>query len=438
MIAVLDPQQMRGSEVEEIRQSIATAREAQRDWARLTIADRAARIGRLRPLLANFATELAQVTAQIHGRPVAEKMVSEVLPLLEAVRFLARNAPCILREKHFGSARRPLWLQGSSFVVERRPFGVVLIVGPANYPLFIPAVQMLHALVAGNSVVIKPASDASSPLIFLVEQLMRRSDISPDLVQILPEAIEAASDAVRCGVDKAIFTGSSENGRLFLRELAKKNTPSVMELSGADAVYVRADADVSLAAKAIAFGTRLNAGHTCMAPHAIVVHQSVAQPLRDALRDLAVEADPLFEVQNDAEALEVSSFDEHGLGAAIFSRDESAARAFARQLTTGFATINDIIVPTADPRFPFGGVRRSGFGVTRGGEGLLEMTYPQSVAIRRTRFLPHLDEPQETDAELFASFIALAHGRGVRRRFDALRRVITAARVRRKRKAPAV
>jgi aldehyde dehydrogenase (NAD+) len=71
----------------------------------------------------------------------------------------------------------------------------------------------------------------------------------------------------------------------------------------------------------------------------------------------------VFPVANDSEALEVAAIDEHGLGAAVFSRDEDAARRFAQQLMTGFVTINDIIVPTADPRLPFGGTRASGLGL---------------------------------------------------------------------------
>jgi hypothetical protein len=74
-------------------------------------------------------------------------------------------------------------------------------------------------------------------------------------------------------------------------------------------------------------------------------------------------------------------------------------------------TINDLIVPTADPRMPFGGVKASGFGSTRGEEGLLEMTFPHVVAIRRGSARPHFDEPAPGDARLFSAFIRAAHGR---------------------------
>ncbi len=279
---------------------------------------------------------------------------------------------------------------------------------------------MLHALAAGNAVLIKPAESASAPIEQFVEQILARSDIPPQLVQILPETPEAARQAVRCGIDKAIFTGSSENGRHFLAELAQQNTPTVMELSGADSVFVRADADVDLASKAIAFGLRLNAGDTCMAPASIIAHENIATELTAKLQSLGIATDGLFIVSDDAQALEIAALEEYGLGASIFSRDESAAQALAGRLKTGFVTINDLIVPTADPRFPFGGVRGSGFGTTRGEEGLLEMTYPQAIATRRTRFLPHLDPAQPGDENLFAAFIRAAHGKGFRARLSSL------------------
>jgi len=431
MIAMLDQRKRLQSDDEQVLSAIATARGAQAAWAERPTKARAKLIGSLRPLLARHGNDLAQAAASIGDRPVAEKLVSEVLPLLEACRFLEKDTARVLREKRFGAAGRPLWLHGTSFEVERKPFGVVLIVGPGNYPLFIPMVQALHALAAGNAVVIKPAESTSSLLSLFLDLVFAGSDIPSDLVQLLPETPEAAQAAARCGIDKAIFTGSTENGRAFLTELAKQNIPSVMELSGADAVFVREDADIQLAAKAIAFGSRLNAGNTCMAPHAVIVNQKVAVRLGEALRKLGVAPLGIIPASDDAQALEIAAFDEHGLGASIFSRDEKAARAFASRLATGFVTINDIIVPTADPRFPFGGVRGSGFGVTRGAEGLLEMTYPQAVAVRRGRFLPHLEPAQEGDEELFKAFIECVHRQGWRVRLQSLATLVRLTRERR-------
>lgn len=395
-----------------MKEILAAARVAQRRWVATPLRQRLAVIRELRFAIAGHAAELAALAAAPNERPTAEKLTAEVVPLLDACRFLERNARRLLRAKKFGARGRPLWLHGSSFVVERRPFGVVLVVGPGNYPLFLPAVQCLQAIVAGNAVLLKPAENSTVPMNWLVEKLRGLDSVDRDLIQILPETPATARQAVEAGVDKVIFTGSSENGRDFLGRLAEYNTPGVFELSGCDFVVVRHDADLERAAKAIAFGRRLNAGATCTAPQAVLAHETVSIGLTSRLRQLGLEDLEVTAFADDHAALLLVQENEFGLGASIFSADENGARALARQMPTGFVTINDLIVPTADPRFPFGGVRQSGFGSTRGAEGLLEMTYPQAVSLRRGRWLPHLDEAKRGDEAIFAAYIQMAYGRG--------------------------
>ncbi|CAN5617035.1 hypothetical protein BH18VER2_BH18VER2_00600 [soil metagenome] len=412
-----------------MKEIIAAARFAQRRWATNSLRQRLAVIAQLRVAIADNATRLAQLAATPNERPVAEKLTSEVIPLLDACRFLERKAARILRPEKFGARGRPLWLRGHSFSVERRPFGVFLIVGPGNYPLFLAGVQLLQALVAGNAVLLKPAEGCSAPLQWLIDQLLERRLIDRDLVQILPEPPASAQEAVRAGVDKVFFTGSSENGRGFLALLAEQNTPGIFELSGADLVIVRQDADLERAAKAIAFGRRLNAGDTCMAPHSVLVHENARIGLTSRLQELGLGELEVRAFADDHAALVLARENSYGLGASIFSADEEAARILARQLPTGFVTINDLIAPTADPRFPFGGVRESGFGTTRGAEGLRESTYPHVIALRRGRALPHLEETKTGDEKLFSAYARLAYGRG-RERLQALRDFLRAARQR--------
>ncbi len=174
-------------------------------------------------------------------------------------------------------------MQGVSFTVQRQPFGVVLVIGPGNYPLFLPAVHSLHALVAGNAVLLKPAPDTRE-VSLLFARLTREAGLDPALLTVLGESIEAAHDAIAHGVDKVIFTGSSENGREVLFTLAETNTPSVMELSGQDAAIVFADADLDLVVRALHFAARLNNGETCIAPRRLIVAQPVADDLRATRR----------------------------------------------------------------------------------------------------------------------------------------------------------
>ena len=296
-------------------------------------------------------------------------------------------------------------MQGVTFQVQRQPFGTVLVIGPGNYPLFLPGVHALHALVAGNAVLLKPAPSAGQVALAFA-RLTAAAGLPGGLLTVLPESIGAARNSIASGVDKVIFTGSSTNGRDILTLLARSNTPSVMELSGEDFVIVLDDADLDLVARALRFGARLNGGETCIAPRRIVAVHSIADDLESRAPLLPVER-----VRDAAAAIQRVNAADYALGASLFSRDIPQARALAERIKTGFVVINDLIVPTADPRMPFGGVKASGFGTTRGEEGLLEMTFPHVVALRRGRAHPHFDEPAAEDAHLFSTYLRLAHGR---------------------------
>ncbi|MDQ2867579.1 MAG: aldehyde dehydrogenase family protein [Verrucomicrobiota bacterium] len=409
-----------------IARALASARSAQTKWREISVTQRAEIIGRLRHALAENSDALAESVAQTTGRPASEKIVSELLPLIEAAHWLQTEAPEILKTRYEGRRGRPRWLGGVTLEISRRPFGVVLVVAPRNYPLFLPAVNALHALAAGNAVLLKPAPNCTAT-IARFREIVLSVGLDAALFQILPENVEAAVDAVHAGVDLVVFTGSSTHGRELLQHLALHNTPSIMELSGADNVFVRADADLARAAGAIAFALDLNGGNTCIVPHRVYVHASASRELRARLAQLGA-AIPLHEVASDEEAVALVAHDEYGLGTSIFSTDEKAARALAKKLPTGFVTINDLIVPTSDPRFPFGGVRASGFGTTRGREGLLALTIPHALAISRAKRLRHLDPLPRNPREIFLALVSLLHGRSWRKRGRAFFKLMKAAR----------
>jgi len=88
----------------------------------------------------------------------------------------------------------------------------------------------------------------------------------------------------------------------------------------------------------------------------------------------------------------------------------------AGKINAGVVTINDLIVPTADARVPFGGRGQSGFGATRGAEGLLELTRTKVVSVSRNKFHPAFDSPQPGDEDLFNAYLKFSHGRGLKSR----------------------
>jgi acyl-CoA reductase-like NAD-dependent aldehyde dehydrogenase len=130
---------------------------AQTAWARLEPAERLKFIRRLRDLIAAQSTEVTRVVGAQRRRSAAEILTNEIIPLVDACRFLERDAPRLLRSQQLGRRGRPAWLFGVRAEIWREPLGVVLILAPSNYPLFLAGVQAVQALVAGNAVLVKPA-----------------------------------------------------------------------------------------------------------------------------------------------------------------------------------------------------------------------------------------------------------------------------------------
>jgi aldehyde dehydrogenase (NAD+) len=351
----------------------------------------------LRHLIARRADEFADSVS----RPAPETLVSEVLPLAEACRFLERNAESLL-SPHRVEGDTPLWLRSVDLEIYRDPVGVVLIIGPANYPLFLPGVQLVQALTAGNAVLLKPGTAGLTAAALLLMSA-REAGFPSGLFAVLDESPEPAQEAIAAGVDKILITGSKQTGISVLAAAAPHITPVVAELSGRDPVFVLDDADVELAARALRFGVRFNAGNTCIRPRTVFGSAEILARLSSLTDEL-----DFVSVSSEEEALRLAAECEYALGATVFGSPRRAA-AFATKVRAGVVVINDMIAPTAHPALPFGGRGSSGFGVTRGAEGLLELTTTKAIVVQRSRWLPHFEAPRAADRRLFSAFIRAFH-----------------------------
>ncbi len=468
--------------------SLVEARAAQQRWAAATVSERLGVIRHLRRLLADNPLPLARTVpleqpGSLH-RTTADTLVAEVLPLAEACRWLLREAKPLLRDERLGSRSRPAWLRGVEAKVRREPLGVVLVVGPANYPLFLPGVQVLQALTAGNAVLWKPAPGAKTTADAL-RYLLLEAGLDPALLVVLDVAPGNVEQAIHAGVDKVVLTGHVDTGRAILRLCAEAVTPATVELSGCDAVFVLPGADLQRAAAALAFGLRLNGSATCMAPRRLFVSSAVADELLVLLREhlaalppvplsarvsqelaallenarsygaavvehgaadsfryalilnatpemRAMETDlpaPLLSVlrfSNLSAAIEAHAACPYALTASIFGPEGDASQ-LAQGISVGTVVINDLIVPTADPRLAFGGRGQSGFGLTRGREGLLGMTAQKTILLQRSRSLRPYAPTGEAHESFFAAFLKVVHGSNWRARMAGMRALARAA-----------
>jgi acyl-CoA reductase-like NAD-dependent aldehyde dehydrogenase len=256
----------------EVRAAVARAHAAQLEWDAWGIHNRVKVMRRFQQILLAHKTDIARRITQEAGKPLVEALLTEVLVVLDATRFLIENAFAILREEKLTHGN--LAMKTKSGRILREPYGVVGIISPWNYPFSIPATEALAALVAGNAVVLKPSE--LTPLIALeLQALLREAGVPDDIFQALPGDGETGAALVRSEISKLIFTGSVTTGRRIAQVAAERLLPVVLELGGKDPMIVLEDADIDVASSGAVWGAFMNAGQTCLSVERCYVHQSL-------------------------------------------------------------------------------------------------------------------------------------------------------------------
>ncbi len=166
----------------EVEAVVARARAAQPAWASLGLRRRIALVREFQKKLLEKKSEIAAVITREAGKPLAESLVTEVLVVLDAARFLIDNAWNLLRDEPVAHGNLATKLKRGCLV--REPHGVVGIISPWNYPFSIPATETLTALVAGNAVVLKPSE--LTPLVALeLASLLHAAGLPKDVFQVV-------------------------------------------------------------------------------------------------------------------------------------------------------------------------------------------------------------------------------------------------------------
>jgi acyl-CoA reductase-like NAD-dependent aldehyde dehydrogenase len=257
-------------------EAIEAALKAFPAWSRSGIRVRCRALRRLREALVAEADEIARLVEREQGKPAAEAHAAEILPSLEALKHLATHAEDLLRDDPVEG--QVLLLAHKEAAVVYEPHGVVLAITPWNYPFGIPLPVVAAALVAGNTVVLKPAP--STTLVGLrIGALARRAGLPEGVVNVIAvdDALAPALVAdPRLG--KIVFTGSVATGKKVMAAAANNLTPVVLELGGKDPAIVCRDADLERAAQGIVWGAFMNAGQTCASVERVYVERDVAEP----------------------------------------------------------------------------------------------------------------------------------------------------------------
>lgn len=240
------------------------------------------RLAQLRALLRMVEereTEIVAALAADLGRNEFEAWFGDIASTKGEISYAIKHLRKWMRPKRVGV---PLTQLPGSARVQYEPLGVVLIIGPWNYPVFLSLGPLVGAITAGNCVVLKPSELAPATSAMLARILPEYLDT--DAVKVVEGDGAVTQDLLALGFDHALFTGGTEIGRKVMAGAAATLTPVTLELGGKSPVIVTADADLAIAARRIAWVKLMNSGQTCIAPDYVYVDASVRD---DLVRELA-------------------------------------------------------------------------------------------------------------------------------------------------------
>jgi acyl-CoA reductase-like NAD-dependent aldehyde dehydrogenase len=256
----------------EVQAAVRRAGGAQPSWDALGVERRIAILRRFQRILHAQKSEVATLITKEAGKPYVEALLTEVLVVLDAARFLIDTAFEFLRDQPVPHGSLAMKTKAGRIV--REPHGVIGIISPWNYPFSIPAVETLSALVTGNAVVLKP-SEFTSLVGLRLQQLLREAGVPEEIFQVVVGDGATGAALLDSEIDKLIFTGSVPTGKRIAQAAAGRLLPVVLELGGKDPMLVLEDANLDVAASAAVWGAFVNAGQTCLAVERCYVHRSL-------------------------------------------------------------------------------------------------------------------------------------------------------------------
>ncbi|MCI1883151.1 MAG: NADP-dependent glyceraldehyde-3-phosphate dehydrogenase [Sporolactobacillus sp.] len=265
----------------EVDEAVQKAHQVQKEWARLSLSERGAYLNRWADELEKNNEEIAESIMEEVGKGYKDAK-KEVIRTADLIRYTVQEA----LHMHGESLRGDGFPGGSKKklgIVERGPLGVILAISPFNYPVNLAASKIAPALMAGNGVIFKPATQGSISGIKMIEAL-DNAGLPKGLLSLTTGRGSVIGDYLveHSGINMISFTGGSKTGRHLSSQATM--TPLVLELGGKDPAIVCEDADLDVTVKSIMNGAFSYSAQRCTAIKRVLVNERIADELVDRLK----------------------------------------------------------------------------------------------------------------------------------------------------------
>jgi acyl-CoA reductase-like NAD-dependent aldehyde dehydrogenase len=256
---------------EEIAEMAARARAAQPEWEAYGFDGRARVLVRAQKWLMDNSQRVVETIVSETGKTWEDAQLAEIGYAANAFGFWAKQGPNYLADERIKSSQ--VLVKGKKLVLRYRPLGLIGVIGPWNYPLTNSFGDCIPALMAGNSVILKP-SEVTPLTSMLMAEGLRECGLPENVLQIATGRGPAGAALIE-HVDMIMFTGSTRTGLKVAEAAARRLIPASLELGGKDPMIVLSDADLERAANYATYFAMQNAGQTCISIERVYVEEPV-------------------------------------------------------------------------------------------------------------------------------------------------------------------
>lgn len=233
-----------------------------------SVSERIAKLRKMETYLMQHKQELCDALYQDFKKPASEVVIAEMLGVKREINHTIRHLKSWMKPQ---SVSTPLMLLGTKGLVQYEAKGLCLIISPWNYPFNLSICPLVHAIAAGNAVILKPSELSPSTSAFIQKMISSLFDKSE--VAVFEGAADVSTFLLEQKFDHIFFTGSPAIGKVVMAAAAKYLTSVTLELGGKSPAIVGPEVNVDEAAAKIAWGKFLNNGQTCIAPDYLYLHE---------------------------------------------------------------------------------------------------------------------------------------------------------------------